>query len=393
VMYQSVRRMPLFSVSEERSLFCRDEEHLVRWWFSLVPGCRVLCGDGDAFIFVDAGERNRHDGPDIEDAVIIHGGEMVKGDVECHLLSGDWFHHGHSRDNRYNDVMLHLAADCDKDAITALGRKIPTVMALPQFATFPDHAGKGLLDDSEVLKRLTPFIEWRWSEKVLRFSRRLADSENPEVIFLITSFRALGYPGNEKPFEKLAKALQMERLRGLGLQEVTNILFDLSGLVGAGGMKTQREIVKVSDLVCAVPASLWRRGGVRPHAWPRRRMAFAGRLVQKLTEGWAPWSTDEEMSCKSMEDIFGKHLPGKGWTTEWLGNVVLPMRKAVLKSPNSLQVWFDLFLPEPYGRHRRHFGGRVSPRFLRNFAVGQGLIQLNNMWKQCNSLNLCPLCR
>ena len=100
MMYQSVRRMPLFSVSEERPLFCRDEEYLVRWWFSLVPGCRVLYGDGDAFIFVDAGERNRHDGPDIEDAVIIHGGEMVKGDVECHLLSGDWFHHGHSKDNR-----------------------------------------------------------------------------------------------------------------------------------------------------------------------------------------------------------------------------------------------------------------------------------------------------
>ena len=45
-------------------------------------GCRVLCGDGNAFILVDAGERNRHDGPDIEDVVIIHGGGIVKGDVE-----------------------------------------------------------------------------------------------------------------------------------------------------------------------------------------------------------------------------------------------------------------------------------------------------------------------
>lgn len=78
-----------------------------------VWGLQELCeGDwrSDAAVplrVLHPGYLNRGMGPDFRDARIEIGGQVLVGDVEVHLYREDWWRHGHDRDRRYEQVILH----------------------------------------------------------------------------------------------------------------------------------------------------------------------------------------------------------------------------------------------------------------------------------------------
>lgn len=54
------------------------------------------------------GRWNRFEGPDFKEAEILLDGEKVTGDIEIHFHTNDWFHHGHSSNNNFSNVILHV---------------------------------------------------------------------------------------------------------------------------------------------------------------------------------------------------------------------------------------------------------------------------------------------
>src|SRR3972149_6684419 len=47
-------------------------------------------------------------GPDFRDALPVLGDELLGGDVEVHVCTGDWRSHGHQADAHYDRVVLHV---------------------------------------------------------------------------------------------------------------------------------------------------------------------------------------------------------------------------------------------------------------------------------------------
>jgi|FLOH01.1.fsa_nt_gi hypothetical protein len=81
--------------------------------------------DETTLLIIDTGQLNDGAGPDFLNAQLLIDGELLLGDVECHLKSRDWYYHGHDNDKKYHRVILHVVVE-DND-----GPDFPTLILSP----------------------------------------------------------------------------------------------------------------------------------------------------------------------------------------------------------------------------------------------------------------------
>ena len=83
------------------------------WKHKLFPLAPLTTTDGKSVEVVDVGLHNRHAGPDFFNAKVRIDGTLWVGNVEIHDKASDWFVHGHDRDARYDNVVLHVVDIAD----------------------------------------------------------------------------------------------------------------------------------------------------------------------------------------------------------------------------------------------------------------------------------------
>ncbi|HRZ84295.1 MAG TPA: DUF2851 family protein, partial [Candidatus Hydrogenedentes bacterium] len=80
---------------------------------------------------VAPGWANKAEGPDFLGAQVEFNGVLHGGDVEIHQVPGGWRGHGHHRDPRYRDVILHVVWDAGRSPArlpaTPEGRALATL--------------------------------------------------------------------------------------------------------------------------------------------------------------------------------------------------------------------------------------------------------------------------
>lgn len=205
------------------------------------------------------------------------------GSVEIHKDASDWTGHGHHTDDRYNDVILHvaLAGRATTPARTThSGRVLPLLIlglhpergALLR-QTGPPHnipaAAEDALACSDVNELVSPglILDWvsrlggeRLEKKSLRWSRRLnallddvrnhcgahpgSVADRPPSRYARSDFvspvlwdqalyealmEGLGYAKNRLAFRTLARTIPLASLRRLGLDNMSDILAVLFG--------------------------------------------------------------------------------------------------------------------------------------------------------------------
>ena len=82
-------------------------------WNGVTPDSRLKAQGNRTVTVLSPGVWNFGSGPDFSHACIQVDGQTLKGAVEVHRLSGDWFRHGHHDDPAYDDVILHVVAEND----------------------------------------------------------------------------------------------------------------------------------------------------------------------------------------------------------------------------------------------------------------------------------------
>jgi len=86
---------------------------------------RTTCGK--KITIMNPGYRNFQEGPDFLQARIKIKDITWNGQVEFHIKSSDWDLHGHQHDSNYNNVILHVVMEDDKEIFTESGVSIPTL--------------------------------------------------------------------------------------------------------------------------------------------------------------------------------------------------------------------------------------------------------------------------
>jgi rRNA-processing protein FCF1 len=140
--------------------------------------------------------------------VRINGQEFF-GPIEIHLKSSDWFRHGHHLDTNYDQVILHVVLEHDRDVVVA-DRLLPTLELKSHIEPVHDALyQKGFIRQNVLICRnqknhvLPAFQEMKekaiqWRLKDLR-NRYLAD-DNGAFRLLI---RAFGFHVNGEKLEQL----------------------------------------------------------------------------------------------------------------------------------------------------------------------------------------------
>ncbi|MHA7608484.1 DUF2851 family protein [Elizabethkingia meningoseptica] len=98
------------------------------WYYRKFSDPIFSTSDHETIEIIDFGVWNMNAGPDFLFAKIKMTGMILTGNIELHVKSSDWILHGHSDDNAYNNVILHVVLIHDIDIPELKEKNIPTLV-------------------------------------------------------------------------------------------------------------------------------------------------------------------------------------------------------------------------------------------------------------------------
>ena len=134
--------------------------------------------NGEPVTIEYAGEENIHQGPDFMNARIRVNGNYWIGHVELHLFSSGWEKHGHTDDENYRNVILHVVWKQDRLDIQrnipqlVLSNRIPRLM----LETYAAWMHKPVFIPCELSVTKTENQKWEsWASRLLirRLNRKM----------------------------------------------------------------------------------------------------------------------------------------------------------------------------------------------------------------------------
>lgn len=367
--------------------FSREAAMAERWAAGVRGPLRLEDGRGLRVIL--PGQPGRGPGPDYRDALLDAAGDLLRGDVEFHLLASGWAAHGHATDQAYDGVVLHVVAVNDTAALvtsTAGGRALPVLVLAPsRHGAFPPpftppcvFAAASAIDVSSTLVRMSLR---RLRMKAARVGPLVADKGPAQALYVLFLEQLAG-AANRAEFARLASRLPLAAL----LERADD------HPLAVPASRSQRVAAELRG--SAASLSL-RRAGLRPLASPGKRLDAAGALVAALWRVGEPPAWPAPLAP-------GATLPtvaglGRATAIELMTNAVLPVALASGAWPDAAveASWRSLSSPGTYGKLRQlegwlGGGGGDSKPFPRAAHL-QGALLLHAEYCTKGMCGRCPL--
>ncbi|MGJ3243732.1 MAG: DUF2851 family protein [Opitutales bacterium] len=313
---------------------------------TLVPG-PWRTAEGAELQVLHPGRWNRLAGPDFREARLAINGRPVTGDVEVHFHERDWWAHGHAADPGFVGVVLHVvlfpgkgASDAGPQRVRTLRGLVPhSLVLLPLLSEDLEQLASddalqcagdrdGLVAMAALLAlplperraKLRALAAQRWAAR-LRFTRRRVEREGFAEAAHQLLFEILGFRRNRAPMADLALACPHGSCR-----------------LDPGVLDPEARF--------AERRGDWTLAGLRPANHPRRRLAQARALYDRIPD-WPdrlarlrlpPWLvSDREQTPAARRrshwsswtetvrrDVFADTIGGTRWLT-WLADGLLPL--------------------------------------------------------------------
>jgi hypothetical protein len=281
-------------------------EKQVRLMWQQALGTKLTSTEDEQFSVIYPGRINGDNGPDFRDAVIVSKSRLIKGDVEVHVRSSDWYSHRHYADVEYNSVILHVAMwhDCSSATVLQNGKRVPVLClaratrqqpyllpyTLPCFFLL-DH-----MDTQTLKKTLDTAGEQRFAQKAKRFQAELKQKRAGQVLFR-GIMGALGYAKNTNPFLELADRMPLAYIESReGLAAKQAMLLGTAGLLPSqrqqleptkeGEVKELEQIWQSTESdVQTMKESDWNLSHIYPNNSPVRRIIAQSYLLERCNRG------------------------------------------------------------------------------------------------------------
>ena len=234
----------------ERLLHCIWSEQLFR---------KTLQVENQTLLISSPGWWNLEAGPDFRNAEMFLNGERLCGDVEIHLNSEDWYHHGHDKDPRYNGVVMHVVlyksqglcrkqnGDCVlqlemKDSLLEELRILQQKIPIYQFPFGPEvnvRLCRKFLEEQEeesLIRILDSAGDLRMRRKKEDFLQRIQSGGFLQT-FYEGVMEGMGYKQSRYAFRELAKRVPLEDLMQYdqstrrGIDSMAAVLLGTAGLL------------------------------------------------------------------------------------------------------------------------------------------------------------------
>lgn len=288
------------------------------WKHKLFPLHSLETEDRQGIEVIDPGLHNHDAGPDFFNAKVKIGDTLWVGNVEIHDKASDWYLHGHDKDARYDNVILHVCGLIDTkarnsrgDCLQQLQLNIPDNVAqhyqellsidqyppcyqmIPSLTQLTVHAWMSSLQ-TERLAQKTEAIE----ERVRQCN---GDWENG---FFVTLSRNFGFGINGEAFETWAKSIPLHAvdhhrddlfqieaifLGQAGLLDLRTIpdRYQQAALNDGYFTKLRNEYLYLAHKFSLTPmdSNLWRFLRLRPQNFPHIRISQLANLYYQRQAG------------------------------------------------------------------------------------------------------------
>jgi len=361
-----------------------SEAALAARWGAGLPGPLRL-EDGRTLAVVFPGVPGGGSGPDFRGAILDAGGDLLRGDIEVHLLASGWKEHGHATDPAYAGVVLHVVgANDERSAVTAhhSGRLIPILVAPPEQGGFPPPftppcaiACRGGLEPGPALERMGLR---RLRIKAARAAPLVAAHGAGQALYGAL-LETLGGPANREAFASLARTLP------------------LANLIEHAQGQSPRAFALSAHLKGRTAGIVLRRAGLRPMAAPGRRLEAAGEVLARFWPDGAGPGFPVPLVASELPGTIECAGVGRALAIECAVNAVLPVALASGQWPErEIEAAFlTTASPGTYGRLRpleRWLGVEdAGGRPLRSAARLQGGLLLHVDYCTRGMCGRCPL--
>lgn len=275
------------------------------WKFRLLNS-ELHTTSGKALTILQPGLQNTDSGPDFFNARIKIGNTTWAGNVEIHVLSSDWFVHHHQNDPAYDNIILHVVFENDRDIHRKNGEPIPVLELKNQFdkrilekyndylrnlRRIPCENDISKTDYFTLLSWLERLTIERLEMKAASMNRQLELHQYDfQEVFYQKMARYFGFHANNDAFELLSKSMPLKIVakHAENLMQIEALLFGQAGLLSARyhdeyPRKLLDEYRFLSSKYGLMPLNkkVWRFMRMRPANFPTLRISqFANLIVR-----------------------------------------------------------------------------------------------------------------
>lgn len=265
---------------------------------------RLVNGSKSTIHVKDVGWYNLDAGPDFFNGTVIIDGIQWSGNIEIHIKSSDWYAHNHQVDAAYDNVILHVVYEHDKEVFVN-GNPLPTVELKELIDPMHLKSYNRLISDShhvpcykEVMEHQFAFLQQVDLSFIHRIERKglaLYEGfeeriENKNTLFYTAIMKAIGGRTNRLPMQQLSKILpykiiEKEKWDPLRIEA---LLFGCAGLLTDEiedeyyhALQSSWRVLKAKFKLIEMNPKSWKFGGIRPYSFPTYLLAqLSGLLVQ-----------------------------------------------------------------------------------------------------------------
>lgn len=290
------------------------ELQLQALWFAGQMGREFKAVDGKSVKIVQFGHWNHSAGPDFLHTVVEIDGVRHSGPLELDHRFSDWEAHGHSVNESFNEVVLHVVfSDEGKSHFTRTSdhREVPQVVVpesvlrealdMPLVEVANAHPGRcsrplATMDIAHLDALMFGAAQHRAKLKARRRSRTVAALGEDEWLWQALA-ETLGYRPNRLAMTLLAQRLPIRELVKMA-EGSESVLFGAAGFLSAQtyeeAVAESREYLRglwenwwrVRDDFEPVPERRipWKLSGIRPVNHPQRRLSCLAEVAQHWPE-------------------------------------------------------------------------------------------------------------
>ena len=353
------------------------------WKHKLYPLKELTTSDGQRVEIVDPGLHNRNAGPDFFNAKIRIGSTMWVGNVEIHDKSSDWYQHGHDKDSRYDNVVLHVAAELDTEVMKSNGEYVPQLQLSVPDDVLTHYDELQRTDEYppcyKVIPHLSALIIHSWMaalqterlEQKTEAIRKRAELCNGswEDAYFVTLARNYGFGINGEVFEQWAYNIPLNAVAHhrddlfqieaifmgqAGLLELDSIpeYYQKDALNDGYFAKLRNEYQYLAHKFSMKPIDfkLWRFLRLRPQNFPHIRISQLANLYYQQKAGLS-----QLIECETLDELKNvlKSQVTPYWETHYTFGSTSPKNEKHLSygSINLLMINTAIPMLFAYGRH------------------------------------------
>lgn len=270
---------------------------------------------------IHPGLPNSNSGPDFFNAKVKLDDVLWAGNVEIHLNASDWYNHKHHLDSLYDNVVLHVVLNNDKEIKNSAGRVIPCwEMEIPEnmmneYQALRKHEGWiacenkiGSVSRFEMDAWIERMLIEKLEQKVSGIEMMLESCQNDwKQVFFVVLSRNFGFGLNGEPFEQLARQLPWQYIQKnadspvklealmLGQAGFLEVLLHEDKYVQT--LVREYRLLKHKYALQPMLAHLWKFLRMRPGNFPTVRLVQLAALISGN-----PFLFDKLLSCETLAE-------------------------------------------------------------------------------------------